>query len=95
MKIKVRDFYFKDDSNKFKVTGFIAQELFQAYPNAVRKPNNSSDIWMVSKEELIPLIVKSIQDQQNEIDTLKSHLQNQQQTIQDLLKRVAVLEAKK
>jgi hypothetical protein len=73
-KIKVRDFNFKN--NPKKVTGFIAQELYEVYPTAVNKPLNDADTWTISKESLIPLLVKSIQDQQAEITALTKRIEN-------------------
>jgi hypothetical protein len=95
MQIKVRDFYWKVDPLQKLLTGFVAQELYRVYPNAVVRPEDgSNEPWMMSKEELIPLMVKSIQDQQNQIVDLKTQLQTQQTQIDALLQRVQALEAK-
>jgi hypothetical protein len=94
LKIKVRDFNWKKSTQKKTITGFIAQELYEVYPNAITKPQNDKNKWMLSKEELIPLIVKSIQDQQNQIVELKTQLQTQQTQIDALLQRIQALEAK-
>jgi hypothetical protein len=94
MKIKVRDFYWKNDLKKNINTGFIAQELYNVYPSAVRKPKTEKENWMVSGEALVPLLVKSIQDQQGEIDSLKTQLNSQKALIDNLLQRVQALEKK-
>ena len=67
MKIQVRDFNWIN-SNK-PSTGFIAQELNEVYPMAVSIPEDDKEYWMVSSESLIPLLVKSIQDQQKIINS--------------------------
>lgn len=71
MKIQVRDFFYKSDASKKLQDGFIAQELYEVYPDAVSKPNSEEGTWGVDYGRLSPLIVKSIQDQQKEIDELK------------------------
>jgi hypothetical protein len=72
MKIKVRDFFYKSDASKKLQDGFIAQELYEVYPEAVSKPNSEEGTWGVDYGRLSPLVVKSIQDQQKEIDELKA-----------------------
>ena len=54
-------------------TGFLAQQLFEIFPDAVSEGGEDADIdpWMVDYGRLTPLLVKAIQDQQKEIDQLK------------------------
>jgi hypothetical protein len=72
MRIQVRDFVFKNDPAKQLQTGFIAQELYDVYPDAVYKPASEEGTWGVDYGKLSPIIVKSIQDQQKEIVELKA-----------------------
>ena len=46
-------------------TGFIAQELYQAYPPAVSVGGEDprEDPWTISYGKLSPLIIKAIQEQ--------------------------------
>ncbi|MBK7627527.1 MAG: tail fiber domain-containing protein [Bacteroidales bacterium] len=83
MKIQVKDFNFIDDINKTKATGFIAQDLYNIFPDAVSKPLVDDELWQVDYGRVTPLIVKSVQDQQYMIESvirenqlLKSELQN-------------------
>jgi hypothetical protein len=87
MKIQVRDFFFINDPVKELQTGFIAQELYDAYPDAVCKPEGEDGMWGVDYSRLSPLLVKSIQDQQKEIDALK-------QENAELKARIAAIEKK-
>lgn len=87
LEIKVRDFNWKKDPAKKTNSGFVAQELYKVYPDAVSVPLKASDKWMVSKESLIPLLVKSIQDQQ---EIIKS----QQDQINALEERLRLIELK-
>lgn len=73
MEIKVRDFNFIG-TNK-PSTGFIAQELNEVYPLAVSVGDfeeKVQDSWKVSLEKLVPLTIKAIQEQQSQIEELKS-----------------------
>jgi hypothetical protein len=78
LKINVADFTFINDSNKQKMTGFIAQELNKIFPEAVTT-NGDNGIdpltpgqtpWMVDYSKLTPLLVKSIQDLNLNLDTI-------------------------
>ena len=72
MKIQVRDYMYKADASKTQVTGFIAQELYEIFPNAVTKPAKAEDMWSLDYGKVTPLLVKAIQDQQSEIEALKA-----------------------
>ncbi len=71
MDIKVRDFSYIREPN-VRVHGFVAQELYNAYPDAVIIPSNPDEYWKVSYSQLTPLIVKSIQDLDLKITDLNS-----------------------
>ncbi|GIK83396.1 MAG: hypothetical protein BroJett025_00180 [Patescibacteria group bacterium] len=71
MNINVYDYSFKADSNKRLHTGFLAQELYQIYPDAVTAYlDDTNKYWQVDYGKLTPLIIKSIQDQQKQIESL-------------------------
>ncbi len=72
MKIQVRDYFYKADSSKTPVTGFIAQELYEIFPNAVSKPANEEEMWSVDYGKVTPLLVKAIQEQQALIEKLQA-----------------------
>ncbi|GLR17657.1 tail fiber domain-containing protein [Portibacter lacus] len=87
MKITVRDYYWKSDTNNSKLqTGFIAQELYEVFPNAAYQggENANTDPWGVRNDALIPLLVKGIQEQQDII-------QSQNKEISDLKQMVIAL----
>lgn len=62
--IKVRDFDFIDDQNHETVQGFIAQELYDVYPQAVTVGGDDARLrpWGVDYGKLSPLIVKAVQE---------------------------------
>jgi len=79
LKMRVRDFHWKNQKeNREPSTGFIAQELYEHFPQKgyVRKggddPNTAP--WGITLKDMIPLIVKSIQDQQKMIEDLQAEI---------------------
>ena len=89
MKIKIYDYSFKSDATKQVQTGFIAQELYDIFPQAVSKPRDENqkaekDPWMVDYGRITPLIIKAVQEQQQMIDDLKSQNEKLQKQIDDL-----------
>ena len=72
MKIPVRDYTYKADAAKTPTTGFIAQELYEIFPNAVTKPANAEDMWSVDYGKVTPLLVKAIQELKAENDSQKA-----------------------
>jgi endosialidase-like protein len=94
MRIQVSDYNFKSKPGN-KETGFIAQQLYTIFPDAVTVggENAAEKPWSVDYGRVTPLLTKSIQDldkiakeQQTEIDVLKE--QNRKQ-----VSRLAALEA--
>ena len=75
---------YKADASKTMITGFIAQELYEIFPNAVTKPAKAEDMWSVDYGKVTPLLVKAVQDQQKTIETLKTTVQSQQGQIDEL-----------
>lgn len=89
MKIRVYDYSFKSDPNKKVQTGFMAQELYEIFPQAVSKPRDTNepaekDPWMVDYGRITPLIIKAVQDQQQLIDDLKKQNEKMQKQIDEL-----------
>lgn len=61
-------------TDSFKETiGFIAQEVNDVVKEAVTAGSDSS-LWGMDYNKLVPVLVKSIQDQQMEIETLKKQI---------------------
>jgi len=95
MKIKIYDYSFKSDLQKQVLTGFMAQELYNIFPQSVSKPGDNNepaekDPWMVDYGSVTPLIIKSVQEQQQMIDELKK---NYETKINDLQKQVDELKS--
>lgn len=89
MRIKIYDYTFKSDRDKKLQTSFMAQELYEIFPQAVSKPRDNNqpaekNPWMVDYGRVTPLIIKAVQDQQQMIDELKKQNEKLQKQIDDL-----------
>lgn len=74
-KIKIYDYTFKGDMQKQILTGFMAQDLYDVFPQAVRKPVDNNEPpeknpWMVDYGSITPLIIRCVQEQQQQIELL-------------------------
>lgn len=90
MQIKVRDYMWKEGGdNQLPTTGFIAQEMSEVYPSAAKRGGTDPKLnpWQIAPTQLIPLMVKSTQDQQKEIESLRS----ENQDLRDRLDRIEKL----
>ena len=87
------DFPGKNDNEKTKRSGFIAQEVEQAAKSAgydfsgYTVPQNAQSLYSLSYEQFVVPLVKAVQEQQIIIKT-------QQKQILDLEKRLSALESK-
>ena len=51
----------------------VAQELNEEFPNLVHSPENYEDEgWAIRYQEIVPTLIKSIQELKAEIDILKN-----------------------
>lgn len=92
MKMRIRDYEWKADGKTVNA-GFIAQELYEVYPEAVSKGNDAAidstgGTWMVNYAGITPLLVKAIQDQQAEIEKLQKQNSNLKTENGELLKKM-------
>ncbi|MEQ8360955.1 MAG: tail fiber domain-containing protein [Cytophagales bacterium] len=56
--------------------GFLAQEVLKVAPEIVELPENSAEFLSMSYIELIPILVKSIQEQQMIIESQQNQIEN-------------------
>ncbi|REA56523.1 hypothetical protein DSL64_26770 [Dyadobacter luteus] len=91
MKIEVRDYNYIADK-KTIVTGFLAQQLYTVFPNAVTVGGKDAteNPWSVDYGKVTPLLVKAIQDQQAEIEKLKQ----QNKVLTEQVDKVASMSAR-
>ena len=68
--------------------GLVAQEMYEIVPEVVSKPENEqAELWGLSYEKLVPVLIRAIQEQQEMID-------NQQKSIEKLMDEVEKLKNK-
>jgi Chaperone of endosialidase/Head domain of trimeric autotransporter adhesin len=76
--------------------GLIAQELYKIIPEMVNKPtDDTKDLWSIDYDKFGPLLVKTIQDQQAQIEALKKENEAVKQQITALNSLKADVEALK
>ena len=76
------------NDNYINSFGFIAQELYKIVPEIVSKPKDeNSALWSVSYGKLTPILVKAIQEQQQQIEQQQQQIDEQQKTIDKLIKQ--------
>ena len=70
LNIQVRDYHYKSDAAQTPQTGFLAQQLNEVFPVAVRVGGEDAKTnpWTVDYSKLTPLLVKGMQEQQVVID---------------------------
>ena len=84
--IRQREFNFKRDTSKTKVTGYVAQEMESVYPAAISVMDATQDgsapeddlenpYKTLSKTALIDVLIKATQEQQDIIDDLKTRIE--------------------
>ena len=74
MSIPVNDFNFIADPQKKTVQGFVAQDLYKIYPEAVTVGGDDpkKNPWSVDYGRLTPLLVEGLQDLNNRVNPLYS-----------------------
>ncbi|WP_084165819.1 tail fiber domain-containing protein [Dyadobacter crusticola] len=72
--INVYDYNFKSDSKKALSTGVLAQELHKVYPQAVSVggADEKTSPWQVDYSKLVPMLVKSVQELSDKVESLES-----------------------
>lgn len=96
MKIEIKDYNFKSDLSKSKNTGVIAQQLHTIIPGivAVGGDDVAKNPWTVDYSKLTPYLIKAVQDQQYQIQQLKTEKDKMIGLIEKLTKRIEILENK-
>ncbi len=83
LKIPVDSYTWKANG-EFEPWGIVAQKLYPIAPSYSIKPNDSKSKWGVAKAEMIPMVIKSVQEQQAQINSLKAQNDNLQSQIDEL-----------
>lgn len=78
MRMKPKEFSWRDDDSKKRFKGFYAQELYQVFPEAVTvgspKMGEHFQPWTVDYSKLTPILARAIQQLKEENDSMKRAL---------------------
>jgi hypothetical protein len=77
--------------------GLIAQEVYDIIPEVVSKPIDENQLWGVDYNKIIPVLIKGIQEQQQQIESYKSendNLKSQLQSLQEEVEQIKAMLAK-
>ena len=92
LKLRPVTFNWKNKKNKDLKIGLIAQELQKIIPEVVNVGDDKDKTLGVFYTDLIPVLIKSIQEQQEIINIQKVVNEKQSKQIEELLNRVNALE---
>ncbi|MDX1740895.1 MAG: tail fiber domain-containing protein, partial [Rhodothermales bacterium] len=68
------DFRWKERPDGGPQIGLIAQEVAEVIPEAIVPPSDSDEYYGLSYTELIPVLIRAIQEQQVEIEVLRGRV---------------------
>jgi len=64
-------------AEKGRTIGMVAQEVEEEFSKYVHKPkNHEDDGWAIRYQEIVPTLIKAVQELKAEIETLKSQINN-------------------
>lgn len=88
LQIQVADYNYKADINKTKQTGFMAQQLYPIYPQAVMPGGDDpkTQAWCIDYSRLTPILVQSIQDQQKLIEAQGNKIKELSDKLEQVMK---------
>ncbi|RKE92280.1 tail fiber domain-containing protein [Ichthyenterobacterium magnum] len=94
LQLRPTEYFWKERTQEHKSLGLIAQEVDQVIKNVVTY-DEKQDKYGVSYTELIPVLIKALQEQQEIIEHLQSNQKNQQDIISELKAEVNTLKTSK
>jgi hypothetical protein len=87
MKLNLVEYNYKQQSDKRKYTGFIAQEVKDIFPSLVYY-QDEDDLFLMDYAGVGPLAVKAIQEQQKMIEEQKEELQLLRAEVEQLKRKI-------
>jgi hypothetical protein len=81
-------YYTRKDSPGERQIGFIAQEVEQILPEVVLEDLSEEKIKSIAYQNIVPVLVEAMKEQQTMITTLQSQVASQQSTITGILARL-------
>ncbi|OUS02495.1 hypothetical protein A9Q86_03040 [Flavobacteriales bacterium 33_180_T64] len=92
MQLKPVSYLMKDQTDTKRNLGLISQEVQELFPSIVYY-NKEVDVLALSYTELIPILIKALQEQQNIIGSQNTKIDTFEDQMSALLKRLENLEA--
>ena len=83
----------KKTPNQTNKIGFVAQELQQLVPEVVSVANDADHTLGVNYAELVPVLVKALQEQQQQLDAMRGRAEKAEAGLQSFEARLRALEA--
>jgi len=83
----------KTTPNAANKIGFIAQELQQLVPEVVNVGTDANHTLGVNYAELVPVLVKALQEQQQQLDTMRGRAEKAEAAVLTFEQRLRALEA--
>ncbi|WP_223034966.1 tail fiber domain-containing protein [Hanstruepera marina] len=93
IQLRPTEYFWKGREQEFKSLGLIAQEVDKVIKNVVDY-SKEEDKYGVNYTELIPVLIKAIQEQQLIIETQQKRNNRQSQELSDLNSRIEIIESK-
>lgn len=94
MKLRPITFQWKDNSDTKQHLGLVAQEVEQVIPEVVHRDANSKAPLGMSYDNLVPVVIKAVQEQQTTITSLQTENAELKQQNAALEARLSALEKK-
>ncbi|GHE53356.1 T9SS type A sorting domain-containing protein [Roseivirga thermotolerans] len=88
-KIKTYTYSYKDDPSNRSHFGLMAQEVLNTYPNLVA--GNEQEGYSVNYIEMIPLLIRGLQDQKQTIDMLTEEVNSLKKNLVSLRKENSIV----
>jgi hypothetical protein len=87
------EFEWKRRSNEGTRLGLIAQEVQEIVPEAVKAPDSMSPFYSIDYDELVPILIRAVQEQQEAIDRDHATIERLEHELRDLRRQVPSLVA--
>jgi hypothetical protein len=89
MRLRPVSFSWKELSERGRQLGLIAQELREVLPELVHEGDDAQKSLSVEYDQLIPVLIASLQEQQKQIESQREELARQGEALESLRLRVA------
>ena len=93
MNLNPVSFFWKDDKQSIKRLGLIAQDVEKVISEVVDKGNDPAETLGINYSELVPVLIKGIQEQQQQIETTKQENTELKSELESLKKEIELIKA--